>query len=121
MAKIKCRYHEFYCGHPDASCFGLEAGHECFDQSECICDYMRTADDRFPPSCLFIRRSEREFEKEVKAYDLELSEPDPWLETFGHIAFRGRYIEQDSIDYLEIDGRVLVTEEQNDSRGNQTV
>lgn len=103
MAHIKCRYFEYRCGH------WKHKSSEYFDQcswdGKAFCGDCKT-DGVFDDACVYIVADRREFEKDVKSYRLcmggERIEPD------GFLAFRGENIDLDNVEYLEIDGRVLI-------------
>lgn len=107
MAHIKCRYTIPYCTydfikkrvHHDESWFC-----DSYD-SECIGQYERPADasnNFVNPTCKHCVYVNGEFEKNCKSYSYE----DGWLE------MRGASYADHEIEYLEIDGRVLINREE---------
>lgn len=112
MAHIKCRYREYYCS-------GFLNGYDYFNE-ECwndygekhsSCPHFETRKDKngqkvYCSQCIHISALAKEFEKNVKRYNLALYGNDP--NRSGFLEITGLIIDEQNIDYLEIDGRILI-------------
>lgn len=104
MAHIKCRYTVPYCeaqGKELERCYNWM----CDNAAECECGAYMPDDADVKrgianPFCAHLKHNYAEFEKTVKAYEYD--------ECF--LSIRGLLLDVDFIEYLEIDGRVLIKE-----------
>lgn len=101
MTTIKCRYSIPYCSYHGRH---QKLSHSeywwCDDNSECfIGEYLPPQDaEVVNPQCIYCGYDVGEFEKTVKRYEY----------INGSLTVAGKTYFQNEIDYLEIDGRVLV-------------
>ena len=105
MAHIKCRYFEHKCGHWRHK--HSEYTDQCFYDGKAFCGDCKTGERIVNDACVYIISDRREFEKDVKSYELCM-DGERIIEQDGFLAFRGRNIDLDCVEYLEIDGRVLI-------------
>lgn len=95
MANIKCRYGKWKCDCPDLM-------NEKEKSDYCGTYWYDCINPTDGDECPYFKLQVVEFEGNYKSYEFI---DDEGLKT------HGRKIEVDSIDYLEIDGRVLIDEE----------
>lgn len=104
MAHIKCRYSIPYCEYHNRH-VKLEHDEYWWCDSDACCDIGKYTGDInsncVNPTCLYLDYEYGEFERTVRRYSYENERV-----TVGVIPFRA-----DDIEYLEIDGRVLIDEE----------
>lgn len=111
MAHIKCRYSIPYCtiwGCCDYTRLEWDDRNHCFDKDECWCDggvshyeRPRNADpNNLFPLCDHVQYQNGEFEKTVRRYE--------YTPESGLYFSEKEYYNASDIDYLEIDGRILV-------------
>lgn len=103
MAHIKCRYTTYHC--PYGEVYG-----NCFDKFDSDCDHF-ISDPKskvINPKCEHILVSNMEFEKTVRTYEVEISRA---YDKNGYLEIGRTVIDESDIDYLEIDGRVLIDKE----------
>lgn len=108
MAHIKCRYTKLMCSYEHAVEMGDE--YEC-ERWSCCDDYQkperRVSDDGYilaEDACSHSYTIDIEFEKAYKEYEYDASDGLS-------LGRRKRFIPSGNIEYLEIDGRVLIEEE----------
>ena len=86
-----------------------EGNFDCYDvtDAETWCEHAAAETELIPrrsnainPPCVWGGTDYREFEKSVKSYEL----------SDGFLTIGRRKIDTDAIDYLEIDGRVVINE-----------
>lgn len=109
MSRIKCRYYYFYC-----SLANIIPRYDCESDNGCECGFYEDNSRRefcngksvyvYDELCKHLTIKYAEFEKTVKRYEYN----DGDLRIGKHI-----YLKSD-IEYLEIDGRVLVKEEESE-------
>ena len=102
MAHIKCRYYGYICG---CGVYGY-SGHRCeYPADGNGCEYFK--DHWFDEGknmwaisevCAHACRSHNEFEGDYRKYEVDDFE----------LHIPRRYIDMDRIEYLEVDGRVIV-------------
>lgn len=108
MANIKCRYYTYWCNRYDVDgrlngvsnefCF---TGDEEWSSGYCNA-YLRCSGTNC--KCEFLREQYHEFEKNVKSYELDAEDANE----YSRLRFRGACICVNDIEYLEIDGRILI-------------
>ena len=107
MIHVKCRYNEIYCGcktYLMNNRAKLCNPNECGDVGECAeFDYLWVAGE-YVVACEHAKTGIIEFEKDVKGYEYNKEENTL-------VIGRHRYL---FIEYLEIDGRVLVNDTEDD-------
>lgn len=108
MTTIKCRYTAPICldGHTDRmenhDCFGEWNDHDFCNDGTDSHELREKGEPRVMcQPCLYAHRQRREFEKTVKRYSYNEN----------GLCAGGKLIPDESILYLEIDGRVLIDEE----------
>lgn len=100
MAHIKCRYHTTHCMRDGYRRIDHDERWFC-DSDECCENYIRPYDAKVSnPECVNCYYRNGEFEKTIKRYEYD--------EDGGLILSKGEYYNPLDIDYLEIDGRILV-------------
>lgn len=111
MARIKCRYSIAYCNNalrcPAEDMVDDEVRHDEFwwcDSSDCCSYYKRPEDagNLLNPTCVCCKFRDGEFEKTVRSYEYY----------DGYLTVAGREYTPFEINYLEIDGRVLVDDKE---------
>lgn len=100
MAHIKCRFEKPVCA---LGAYVLEFPCEGDDLCE---HYVASIPDMIGSRCNNCFAKKREFEKTVKKYEYECDEND-----IGWLFIGNRQIDLGNIEYLEIDGRILINEE----------
>lgn len=101
--RIKCRYSIPYCSYHNQHTRLIHSElWWCDDNSECFEGvYTRPADAKVVnPQCVYCGHDIGEFEKTVKRYEFEN----------GELYVAGRNYHLNEIEYLEIDGRILIDE-----------
>ena len=107
MAHIKCRYTIPYCDYD----LHVALHHDDYwfcddhDDARCVGEYTRPSsamDNVINPRCKYCNYYPGEFEKTVKQYVYT---------TDGDLRIGNKRFNQSEIEYLEIDGRILVDEE----------
>lgn len=111
MTDIKCRYTVPYCYYGYSP---VRLHHDvfwnCDSEYECIGEYHPSSGTKvINPQCTHCIYISGEFEKTVKRYEYE----------DGILTVAGKKYSEDEIDYLEIDGRVLIDECGEDMREEQ--
>lgn len=112
MARIKCRYKKHRCPYGDIDL-------SCWDKTESECPYFVSDSEemgKYPcllnPRCGHILTHDREFEKSCKSYEFEHGHDyGIWRE--GYLQIGRMFIDESDINYLEIDGRILIGGDQN--------
>lgn len=108
MARIKCRYSIAYCNNAlwCQDKYDDEVKHDefWFCDSSNNCDYYKKPENAkvINPTCIYCKFRHGEFEKTVKTYEYY----------DGTLTVAGREYTSFEIDYLEIDGRVLVDDKE---------
>ena len=104
MTNIKCRYSFPECTRDDCEIPGFDDYWACDSSDECSA-YTKPDDvekingvEIINPRCIYCVVRHGEFEKNVKNYDY----------FDGDLKVAGKTYEHRDIDYLEIDGRILV-------------
>lgn len=111
MARIKCRYRKYDCELRRCGC-DTEFYETCFDVDETKrygdckhCEPTPNSEVINPPCC-HISKTDCEFEKNFNTYEMSYSKE--YYGLTGFLRVGKTYIDIDNIDYLEIDGRVLI-------------
>lgn len=106
MTKIKCRYKKACCCHYNP---GYRKNRDDIDEywfcdSDDLCEGYkpRSGDISINPICKEAYWDYREFEKNVASYSFEMQ---------NGLTIRGKFIDTDVIEYLEIDGRIIIDEQ----------
>lgn len=121
MANIKCRYYTYYCARSGKGDINSCSNAYCFtgdeEYSPGFCDNYMTSKLRCDDSnnrrgetspCVFLRSTYNEFEKNVKSYDLDMGRTLDGDYGSSYLFLRGTSILVDDMEYLEIDGRILI-------------
>ena len=109
MSKVFCRYRKYYCNSGFKN--GLTLNNLEGETNICDnCGKYLPNDDRYctdspQERCLRAFGVKNQFERELKAYELDTHEE------YGYFKSRGIYLDIRNIDYLEIDGQVIINYE----------
>ena len=102
MARIKCRYNEWWCNHPyrmgAKKCNDPEYGQECTRFTDTYRD-KETDLTVITRVCIHALRDRIQFENDYKKYEYD---------EYDGLRLPQRFICSDVIEYLEIDGCILV-------------
>ena len=123
MANIKCRYNTYHCKQTipygdsgernaclNAYCFsGDEEETGYCDEYEPDRKYINPLARGASVPCLHLMSEYHEFDKNVKSYELDIQDRNRFDEpSLSELSFRGTRILVDDMEYLEIDGRILI-------------
>ena len=101
MTQIKCRWKKPYCAYNYGHTRLYHYDDWFCDSSDCCFDGKYTEPENakvINPQCIYCEYDKGEFEKTVKRYSYE----------YGQLRVAGETYREIEIEYLEIDGRVLI-------------